>query len=100
MNQTEKLRVLLPHWIEHNLGHGEDCRKWAAIAREEGQGKVADYVDDAIKAMIKVNELLEMALREAGGPVQGGECGHHHHDGHHHDEHHHDEHGHHHHHKH
>ena len=95
MNQTEKLRVLLPHWIEHNLGHGEDCRKWAAIAREEGQGKVADYVDDAIKAMIKVNELLEMALREAGGPAQGGECGHHHHD-----EHHHDEHGHHHHHKH
>jgi len=92
MNQTEKLRVLLPHWIEHNLGHGEDCRKWAAIAREEGQGKVADYVDDAIKAMIKVNELLEMALREAGGPVQGGECGHHHHDGHHHDEHHHHKH--------
>jgi hypothetical protein len=76
MNQTEKLRVLLPHWIEHNLGHGEDCRKWSAIAREEGQKKIADHIDEAMKAMIKVNELLEMALREAGGPVHGG--GHHH----------------------
>ena len=79
MKQTEKLRVLLPHWIEHNLGHGEDCLKWSTIAREEGQGKIADYIDAAIKAMVKVNELLEMALREAGGPVHGGECGHHHH---------------------
>ena len=79
MNQTEKLRVLLPHWIEHNLGHGEDCRKWSAIAREEGQGKIAEHIDDAIKAMIKVNEFLDMALQEAGGPVHGENCGHHHH---------------------
>jgi hypothetical protein len=78
MNQTEKLRVLLPHWIEHNLGHGEECRKWSAIAREEGQAKISGHIDEAIKAMIKVNELLEMALREAGGPVQGGGCAHHH----------------------
>lgn len=80
MNQTEKLRVLLPHWIEHNLGHGKECRKWSAIAREEGQGKIADHIDEAINSMIKVNEFLEMALREAGGPVHGG--------GHHHDHHH------------
>jgi hypothetical protein len=84
MNQTEKLRVLLPHWIEHNLGHGEECRKWSGIARDEGQGKIADYIDDAVKAMAKVNEILEMALKEAGGPAYGDE-GHHHH--HHHHEH-------------
>jgi len=85
MNQTEKLRVLLPHWIEHNLGHGEECRKWSAIAREEGREKIAEHIDAAVKAMIRVNELLEMALREAGGHEHGGECGHHHHHNHHHE---------------
>jgi hypothetical protein len=85
MNQTEKLRVLLPHWIEHNFGHGEECRKWSIIAREEGHGKIADHIDDAIKVMVKVNELLEMALREAGGSVHGDGCHHHHDHNHHHD---------------
>ena len=84
MNQTEKLRVLLPHWIEHNLGHGEECRKWSAIAREEGQGKVAENIDAAVKAMTTVNELLETALQAAGGPVHDEEGGHHHHHDHHH----------------
>jgi hypothetical protein len=86
MNQTEKLRVLLPHWIEHNVGHGEECRKWSAIAHQEGQEKIAGHIDDAVKAMSKVNELLEMALREAGGPVHSGSREHHHDD--HHDHHH------------
>jgi hypothetical protein len=79
MKQIEKLRVLLPHWIEHNLGHGEECRKWAAIAREEGQQRIADHIEDAVEAMLKVNELLDSALQEAGGPAPGGTGGHHHH---------------------
>jgi len=79
MNQMEKLRVLLPHWIEHNLGHGEECRKWSDIAREEGQGKIANHIDSAVEAMLKVNELLAAALKEAGGPVQGAAGGHQHH---------------------
>lgn len=79
MNQTEKLRVLLPHWIEHNLGHGEECKKWSAVARQEGQAKIADHIDDAIKSIIRANELLEMALREAGGPVHACGCGHNNH---------------------
>jgi hypothetical protein len=85
MNQIEKLRILLPHWIEHNLGHGEECRKWSAIAHDEGQTKIAEHIDSAIKAMLRVNELLEMALHEAGGRVDGGGDHHHHH--HHHHEH-------------
>jgi hypothetical protein len=84
MKQVEKLRVLLPHWIEHNLGHGEECRKWANLAREEGQEKIAEYIDNAVAAMQEVNKLLESALKEAGGPAQGdaGEHHHHHHLGH------------------
>ncbi len=86
MNQIEKLRVLLPHWMEHNLGHGEECRKWAAIAREEGRETIADHMDEAIKAMNKVNELLDMALHEAGGLLPEDEGNHRHHHHHHHKE--------------
>lgn len=79
MKSIEKLRVLLPHWIEHNLGHGEECRKWAAIAKEEGQEKVGKYIDEAVEAILKVNNLLSDALREAGGPAHGERGDHHHH---------------------
>jgi hypothetical protein len=78
MNQIEKLRILLPHWIEHNLGHGEECRKWSEIARVEGNTNIADHIDGAIKAMLTVNELLEKALHEAGGRIDGEDGGHHH----------------------
>ncbi len=79
MNHIEKLRVLLPHWVEHNDGHAVECRKWSEIARSEGKEEVAKYIDEAIDAMVKVNELLGKALAEAGGPSKEGSDHHHHH---------------------
>ena len=32
MNETDKLRVLIPHWIEHNQEHAQEFRDWAAQA--------------------------------------------------------------------
>ena len=37
MDDADKLRMLLPHWIEHNGEHAEEFRAWAervALARE------------------------------------------------------------------
>ena len=34
----EKLQILLPHWIEHNHNHEAEFKKWADLARAEGQG--------------------------------------------------------------
>ena len=79
MEQKEKLRVLLAHWIEHNKGHGEECSKWAAISREEGMPEVASSIDRAVKAIEETNRLLAKALQEAGGPVDTGAGEHHHH---------------------
>ncbi len=79
MKEIEKLRLLLPHWIEHNTGHEEECIKWSDTARKAGLIAVAEHIDEAIAAMKKVNEELGRALNEAGGKVEG----HHHH--HHHD---------------
>ena len=80
MNELEKLRVLLPHWIEHNRGHAEECGKWAELAaQEEGAGEVGLNLKTALAAMEVVSEHLEMALSAAGGAKAHGEHGHHHH---------------------
>lgn len=78
MNEIEKLRVLLPHWIEHNSGHESECVKWADVARSEGLEKVADCIDAAVKTMKEVNKHLEEALTEAGGAAEGHHHHHHH----------------------
>ena len=70
MSEVEKLRVLLPHWMEHNSGHETECSKWSEIAREEGKEKVAECIDAAVKAMKDVNDLLGKALEEAGGEAE------------------------------
>jgi hypothetical protein len=76
MKEAEKLRVLLPHWIEHNSGHETECEKWAEIAQKEGMAGVAEHIFAAVKMMKEANEFLEKALVEAGGP---SDTHHHHH---------------------
>lgn len=77
MEKMEKLRVLLPHWIEHNRGHAEECGKWSANARQAGGESVANYIDAAIVAMNQASDLLDKALQATGGSLSGH--GHHHH---------------------
>ncbi len=80
MNELEKLQVLLPHWIEHNRGHAEECAKWAELAeKESGTEEVASNLKAALAAMDHVSERLEKALAAAGGAKNHGEHGHHHH---------------------
>ncbi len=80
MNHLEKLQVLLPHWIEHNSGHAEECRKWAALAAEsEAAEEVSSHLAAALIGMENVGKHLERALAAAGGAIKGGEGGHHHH---------------------
>jgi len=77
----EKLRVLLPHWVEHNHQHREEFRKWAAQVREEGHPDLAELLDQAIGSMAATDGILEQALSAIGGP----DAGHHHHHHDHHD---------------
>jgi len=82
MENKEKLRVLLQHWIDHNKGHAEEFEKWRKTAGDEGMSSIAENIADAIVRMNEANASLTKALEEAGGPVQEG--GHHHHHHHHH----------------
>lgn len=74
LSETDKLRVLLPHWIEHNNGHIAEFNKWKKVAAENGED-LAEGIEKAISAMNEAGESLEDVLKKLGGPVEG----HHHH---------------------
>ena len=86
MDNVEKLRVMLQHWIEHNKGHVEEFEKWQKTMTEEGHASLAASIAEAVQTMATVNVQLEKALEEAGG-AKAEEGDHHHHHGH--DHHHH-----------
>jgi len=74
----KKLRVLLPHWIEHNISHIAEFRKWEGEVRKESGEEVAQLLDKAISDMEEAGKTLSEALEKVGGPL-GSEGGHHHH---------------------
>ncbi len=78
MTEVEKVRVLLPHLIEHNHGHGDEFAKWAQVLSECGQGEAAALMEKAIKDIEKANQALVQALEKIGGPLEGHTHGHHH----------------------
>ena len=80
----EKLQVLIPHWLEHNHGHGHEFRKWADTARQDGLTEVAELINKAIGILHEADALLAEALVKVGGPTTG--LHQHHHEHHHHDE--------------
>jgi hypothetical protein len=75
---TKKLRVLLPHWIEHNNNHIAEFRKWESEARTESGQEVALLLAKAISDMEKTGKSLSEALEKVGGPLEGGGVHHHH----------------------
>jgi len=59
-----KLRILLPHWIEHNEEHAASFREWAERAREMGLEAVAKQMEVAVERMAACGEALAAALKE------------------------------------
>ncbi len=78
-NTIKKLRVLLPHWIEHNISHMAEFRKWEGESRKESEKEVAQLLDKAIHNMEETGKSLSEALEKIGGPLDGGKGHHHHH---------------------
>jgi hypothetical protein len=62
MNEEEKLRVLIPHWIEHNEEHAEEFRRWAELASEASRDILA-----AAESLMRANQALAGALEKLGG---------------------------------
>jgi len=47
MDELEKLRILLPHWVDHSAEHANEFRTWAKRAREADQDPVAARIEAA-----------------------------------------------------
>lgn len=82
MQELDKLRVLLPHWVEHNQGHITEFTRWREVAAAEGS-IAAVGLAEAVAAMTRAGEALREVLAQLGGPLPAP--GHHHHHHHHHD---------------
>ena len=65
MNDQEKLRVLIPHWIEHNAEHAAEFRRWAGRA-----GVASPEIQAAAEAILRANAELAEALDKLGGPAE------------------------------
>ena len=84
MNDLDKLRVMLPHWIEHNQGHATEFSQWAEKLVTDTP-EVAALLRRAVSSLQDAQSALEDALARAGGPLEGAsQHGHHHSEGHHH----------------
>lgn len=76
-SDIDKIRVLLPHWMEHNQSHRVEFGRWAEVARGAGLTETAELIAKAMAKMAEVDSLLAQALDKAGGKVAGHD--HHHH---------------------
>jgi hypothetical protein len=65
MNEIEKLRVLIPHWIEHNEEHAEEFNDWSNKSDE-----VSGDIIAAAESIMQANVYLSAALGKLGGPLE------------------------------
>lgn len=64
MNDQEKLRVLIPHWIEHNQEHAQEFLRFLLSADH-----AAADLKEAAAQMNLVNQALAAALEKLGGAL-------------------------------
>ena len=77
MKDLDKIRVMLPHWIEHNDGHGAEFLEWTEKLRDDSE-EIADLLQNAARSLQEAKQYLEEALTKAGGPLEGPNHHHHH----------------------
>jgi|YelNatPaOPRAMG01_1025707.scaffolds.fasta_scaffold13689_1 inorganic pyrophosphatase len=62
MEEMEKLKTILQHWIRHNESHFEEYKKWAEIASSAGLGNVSESILKAMELIKLANEEFQKAL--------------------------------------
>ena len=69
MTEIEKLRALLPHWMEHNQEHAADFVRWADRAAATGHKQAAELIRRAADEIEQANNTLQLALDDLGGAI-------------------------------
>jgi hypothetical protein len=77
LSERDKLRILLPHWLEHNKSHSGEFGRWAEAMRQSGEQEAAALLDKAVKELQDADQALTEAMELLGGSLT--DAGHHHH---------------------
>ena len=59
---TEKLTVMLPHWLEHNEEHIAEMQKYLHALETEGQTELAGGCSATLTQMNRVSDALSHML--------------------------------------
>lgn len=79
LSELEKLRVLIPHWLEHSHSHQHEFEKWLEVVKDAGQSEAAEAIGKALQKLAGADKYLREALDALGGEVAGHHGHHHHH---------------------
>jgi hypothetical protein len=63
MNELEKLKKLLHHWIEHNDEHAETYLDWSKKASSLGNKELSSILEKISVESKKLNELFIEAIK-------------------------------------
>ncbi|MEW6067167.1 MAG: hypothetical protein AB1610_02560 [Nitrospirota bacterium] len=64
MDELEKLKMLLQHWMEHNNEHAEAYRDWARKALSLGNREISEILDLFYYETRRLNKLFEKAIKK------------------------------------
>jgi hypothetical protein len=64
MDDTEKLPVLIHHWVEHNNSHKAEFEKWAQRASELGLQDAGNAIRTAAARLEEASACLQQALQD------------------------------------
>ncbi|GAB4422946.1 MAG: hypothetical protein OHK0032_18220 [Thermodesulfovibrionales bacterium] len=64
MDEFEKLKRLLNHWMEHNNEHAETYREWAEKASSLGNEELSKTLHRLNQDTKRLNKLFEEAIQQ------------------------------------
>ena len=70
VSDLEKLKILIPHWVEHNKEHGHEFLRWAEHAEKLGSQEVSLKLKEAFEEMPSVNDRLLASLEIIGDSAE------------------------------
>ena len=77
---TQKLQMLLDHWLQHNKCQVAEYQEWTEVARQAGLSETADLIQQAVASLKNADNALAKALTSAGGSLKNQHHQHHQHD--------------------
>ena len=63
MDELEKLKILLPHWMEHHDEHAKTYKDWAEKMSSLGKKELSEALEAIYRESQKLRRLFQEALR-------------------------------------